>query len=145
MQAYWKEKHSDRHITPNSCSGSSSGKSVNSGCSCTKMEEVAHDGLAASCDKISTYPWQRHLALKRTHIQEEHMCSPDIMERTEAVCVRGVRKENYPLSLVLAQGVFSPAVDLSFYLCAWARAYFKVAFEDVRTDSQDLDMEMVKT
>lgn len=61
------------------------------------MEQGAHGGLASSCGEISEYPLQTHSALKRTHIQEEHMHGPDIMERTKAVSVRGVRTENDPL------------------------------------------------
>lgn len=146
MRAYWKEKHSDRHTTPNSCSGCSSSESINAGCSCTKAEQVVPGVPAASCGEISKHPSQPHSALKRrTRIQEEHMHSPDIMYRTKAVCVPSVRTENYPLFLVLAQGEFSPAVNLRILLCPWARVYLKVSFEDVRTDSQDLDVGMFKT
>lgn len=97
------------------------------------MEHFAHDGPAASCTE---YPVQTQLGLKRTCIQEEHMHGPDIVERTEQKII---------FSLVLAQGVFSPAVDLRFLLCPWARVYFKVAVKHVRTDSQDLGVEMLKT
>lgn len=59
------------------------------------MEHFAHDGPAASCTE---YPVQTQLGLKRTCIQEEHMHGPDIVERTKAVHVCGVRTENYLFS-----------------------------------------------
>lgn len=111
MQAYWKEKHSDKHVTPNSCSGCNFSESINAGSSCTKMVPVAHCGPAASCGELHEYPLQTHLPLKRSHIQEEHKHGPDHGEDQNNLCPC-VRTENYPLSIILAQGVFSPAVDL---------------------------------
>lgn len=139
MQAYWAEKHSDRHVTPNSCSGCNFSGSINAGCSCTEMEPVAHGGPAASWGEIQEYPLQTHSALKRSHIQEEHKHGPD---HGEDLCPW--RQNRKLSSFFLAQGVFSPAVNLRFLLCSWAGVYFKVVFEDVRTDCQDLNVEMLK-
>lgn len=86
----------------------------------------------------------KHTQLWRDHISRKNTSMAQTMERTKAICDHGVRTENYPLSFILARGLFSPAVHLRFLLCSWAGVYFKVVFEDVRTDCQDLNVEMLK-
>lgn len=87
----------------------------------------------------------KHNWVWREHVSRKNTCLAQTLWRGPKLSTSVVWEQKIIFSLVLAQGVFSPAVDLRFLLCPWARVYFKVAVKHVRTDSQDLGVEMLKT